>query len=84
METITIYDDMLARNIILVLLVTLIVLLIHIAVCVYIYISSKKYPDSNGILWFIINLFFPPIGLIGYAINRTFIKNISKNTNSLS
>lgn len=74
-----IYDNTLIQNTLLILLFILIILLIHIAICVYIYISQKKHPEANGLLWFIINLLFPPIGLIGYLINKHFSKNTAKN-----
>ena len=48
----------------------LVLLIVHIGICLYLYLTHKKYPEANGKMWFVINLFFPLCGMFGYIINR--------------
>lgn len=60
-------------------LIILVLLVVWLIPTIWIGVNQRKYKGSNGLIWMVINIFVPFVGLGGYILNRTMVVNNSSN-----
>lgn len=59
-------------------MVAIVITVILESTTIWVGLDQRKYKDANGFMWVIVNAIFPPIGWIGYLINRHMVKKDAK------